>query len=441
MRAKMMVFFLIITFVTLCWSEDETTTREPVPDHYFFNFSIYYPLSINKTKKDSVNLNLSLVYGHVGRVNGIDLAAICSVVEDDLRGIQLAGLGGIVGDSMKGIQVSGLFSIAGDRSAGIQTSGIFSITGNDFKGIQSSSIFNIVGDRFKGIQASGIFNIVGEKFTGLQASGLFNIVGDNFSGLQASGIFNIVGDKGNGLQVGTINFVGEKFSGLQVGVLDFVGEEFNGFQVGTLNFVGDMFRGVQIGTLNFSTNLSGLQVGVVNLGVSVKGVQLGVVNVSDKIEGIPVGLVNLSRAGRIRWVTWGNNITPINTGFKMMVRNVYSILSIGVTNLEKDISSSLSYGFHYGVHFPFKKYFFDLDIGYVNIDNEKFFRSTAGDIDQHLLEARVMFGIDISRYFSIFAGGGIGYMVDHHENFESGTSHPIFFAGMELFNFNFLPVR
>ena len=66
MKSKIIAVLLIMAFAFLCWAEEKE--KEPAPKHYPINFSIYYPLSINKSKKDSVNLNLSLVYGHVGRV-------------------------------------------------------------------------------------------------------------------------------------------------------------------------------------------------------------------------------------------------------------------------------------------------------------------------------------------------------------------------------------
>ena len=66
------------------WAEEKK--KESQGQHYPFNFSIYYPLSINKSKKDSVNLNFSLVYGHVGSVEGIDLAAF---------GVNLTNVGSI----------------------------------------------------------------------------------------------------------------------------------------------------------------------------------------------------------------------------------------------------------------------------------------------------------------------------------------------------------
>lgn len=427
MKSKIIAVLLVMTFALFCWAEEEEKAKEPAPKHYPLNFSIYYPLSINKNKKDSVNLNLSLGYGHVGRVQGIDLSLIGSAVEDDLRGIQLCGIGGVVGNSMKGIQAAGLFSVSGDRSKGIQAAGLFSVTGDGFKGIQAAGLFSVVGDRFKGIQAAGLFSVVGDDFKGIQGSGLFSIVGERFTGIQASGLFNITGESSKGIQAGTINIVGESLKGLQAG---------------TINIVGESCRGAQFGTLNFSSTVSGLQAGVVNIGVHVKGAQVGVVNISDSIDGIPIGIVNLSRDNsRVRWITYGSSITAANTGFKMMVKNIYSIVSFGVGNLEKDISSSLSTGFHYGVHFPLKKSYFNVDAGYVNLDNKKFFKSKAGDVDQHLLELRACFGLDVSRSFSIFAGGGFGYMIDHYADFDSGESQPFFFAGIELFNFNFLPKK
>jgi hypothetical protein len=410
MKLKLSAIFLIITFVVTGWAKEEAKAEQPAPKHYPVNFSIYYPLSLNKSKKDSVNLNFSLIYGHVGRVKGIDLAAVGSVIEDDLKGIQLSGLGGVVGNSMKGIQAAGLFSIAGDRSSGIQASGLFSVTGDDFKGIQGSGLFSIVGDRFTGIQDAGLFSIVGNDFKGVQLSGFFSIVGERFAGMQAAGLFSIIGESGKGFQIGTINIAGEEFKGVQAGVFNIVGER-----------------------------CLGVQLGVVNRSGLVKGSQVGVVNISDRIDGIPFGLVNLSKHnGRVRWITWGSSITAVNSGLKMMVKNIYSIFSVGGGNLEKDISASFTTGFHYGVHFPLKKSFFNVDAGYVNIDNEKYFKALAGDVDQHLLEVRASFGLDISPSFSIFAGGGYGYMIDHHEDFDTGESLPFFFAGIELFNFNFL---
>jgi hypothetical protein len=407
---KGIVFFMVITILSLHFGlaqekpEEQPQKKGPKPCHYFLNVSIFYPLSINKTKNDSANINLSLFYGHIGSVEGVDLGGLVSVIKNELKGLQITGFAGITGDYTSGIQISGLFNIAGDKLKGAQFAGIGNIAGEDSRGIQGAGIFNITGDEFRGLQGSGIFNITGERFTGVQGSGIFNIVGEDFKGIQAGGIFNITG---------------EKFEGLQA--------------AGIFNIAGDYIKGLQAAIINITPDLQGLQIGIVNAAETVKGAQVGIVNLSKKMQGVPVGLVNLSKDGRIRMTTWGSSVTAVNTGVKFMVKNIYSILSIGGINLYKDIPGSISYGFHYGFHIPLKNLFFDIDLGYMNIDNKTWFKTVKGTPDHQVLKVRGMLGIDISKKFSIFAGTGLRYIWDHAEAFRQGTVKPLFFAGIELF--------
>lgn len=420
MKLKLMSFYLMMTLTLIGFCQE----REDRADarHYIVNASIFYPFSLNRTRNDTTNVNLSLVYGHVGGVKGLDLSLMVSAVSNKMTGVQITGLAAIVGGSFTGLQLSGLFNITGEHSGGVQSAGIF----------------NISGDRFDGIQTSGIFNIAGERFSGIQSAGIFNVVGDKMSGAQLSTI-NFVGSEFRGLQAGAINFVGETFSGLQLGGVNFVGSRFKGLQWGGVNFVDDELSGGQLGLVNYTANLRGFQFGAVNLGLYVNGLQLGLINVSNSIRGVPLGLVNISRDGYTRWVSWGSNLTAVNVGLKSVVRNFYSIVSIGGVNLEKEIGRSIAYGFHYGVHVPLRRFYADVDLGYVNIDNDKFFRALDKNPDQHVLMARAMLGINISRHFSLFVGGGVGYMLDHRRDFNSGQYIPILLGGIELFKFSFLP--
>jgi hypothetical protein len=397
MKCKRIGVFLIVIFLFslyLCRGQEETKKQprreEAKPKHYVFNASFYYPLSINKSKNDSTNINLSLFYGRVGRVKGIDMAAGVSVIKNHLKGIQITGLSGVTGDTISGVQVAGLFNIAGDQLKGAQLAGIGNITGEKSKGIQVAGILNISGEHFTGMQASGIFNIVGENFNGIQGSGIFNITGENFNGLQAAGLFNVAG--------------------------------------------GDT-RGVQTACINVTNHLLGVQVGIVNLSEKVSGVQVGIVNFAKHQQGIPIGLVNLAKNGRIRLTGWGSSITAINIGGKFMVNHIYSIISVGGINFYKDLAESMAYGFHYGVHFPVKasRLFFDLDAGYINIDNKTLFRAMKGTRDHQVLMLRGMLGIDISRKFSIFAGLGIRHLWNHGEVIGKGQVKPMFIIGFEAF--------
>lgn len=382
--------------------------KEPKGTHRFINASIFYPLSTNKSKYDSAEINLSLFYGRVGRVSGFDLSGLVSVMGKELKGVSIAGLSSVVGDRMKGLQVSGLGNVAGDTAKGVQLGGIFNIAGDELNGVQGAGIFNIAGEAVSGVQAAGIFNIAGEDFRGIQGSAIFNITGEDFSGIQGAEIFNIVGEDFNGLQ-----------------------------SAGIFNVVGGSMTGLQTSLLNVAPKLKGMQAGLVNVAETVRGVQLGLVNYAKRYRsGVPVGVVNIAKeGGDIRFTAWGSNVMAVQVGVKFMVNRVYSIVTVGGSNLYDDKSESISYGFHYGIHFPVDQVFFDMDLGYMTVDNKDFFRSHRGDLDQHMLMLRGMVGVNVARGFSLFAGGGLRYGWDHGRGvqFDSGETKPMFFAGIELF--------
>jgi hypothetical protein len=356
---------------------------------YFVNLSLCHPVSINQTKQDRVNINLSLVYGRVGYVSGLDLSIFASAVSEQLKGLQLCGLAGIVGESGKGAQFSGLSNIIGNNFIGIQVSGIANIIGNDLAGFQASGLFNIIGEYYSGVQIGGGFNIVGEKCSGLQATGLFNIVGERFRGVQISGLFNIIG--------------------------------------GTL-------KGLQSGVFNVAAESDGVQIGVANIAGNSKGFQLGLVNYSkEENTGIPFGLVNIARNGYVRMTLWGGNEIAATVGVKFAIDRLYSIVSLGAMNLDDDISESLSYGFHYGISFPFNKLILNTDLGYRFRDNKALFKSPDQNPDQHILEARAGIGIPLSDNLSLVFGTGLSYVFDAREHIDTGQISPLIIAGIELF--------
>lgn len=376
------------------------------PRHHDVNLSLWYPVSINKTRHDSVNVNLTLFYGRVGTVRGLDLAIGASALEEGLEGFQLAGLTAVSGERVSGAQVSGLINVCGEDLKGGQVGGLINIVGSRGKGLQIAGGLNISGDRFRGFQASGLFNIVGERFQGFQATGGFNIVGESCTGYQGSGLFNIVG---------------EEFKGLQTsGLFNIVGKSLTGAQVGIINIAPYFSRGAQIGVLNVSDEM--------------RGVQLGVVNWNDETFGIPVGLVNISKnEGHIRWISWGSNISGINSGVKFEVDKIYSIVSVGFYNYYLNKGEALTYAGFYGVYLFQDASSFSIDLGYMYVDNKKIFSSTPQEADQHVIMTRSLMSIAISSQVSLIGGGGLSYVVDRHRSFNRGEVYPIFFFGVEVY--------
>ncbi len=417
--AGMILLFFFIHIMIFAQNEPEATTF-PSGKKYPVNLSLYYPVSLNQSKHDEVNLNLSLIYSRVGYVYGCDFSLIGSAISHRLEGIQICGLGAVVGESGLGIQVAGLAAVAGDN----------------FSGLQIAGLANVVGEEGKVLQLSGLANVVGNQGTVGQISGLFNVAGEGFSGFQASAGFNVGGGPCQGLQVvGLFNVVGERFSGIQVGGLfNIVGENLDGAQfAGLFNVCGEELKGLQTGVFNIAAEQNGAQIGVANIGGTNRGLQLGLVNYTKEENlGLPVGAVNIARNGRIRGVAWAGSQVAVSGGIKFEVGRIYSIVSLGAFNLKENIRESLAYGLHYGVTLRTGRWNLHTDIGYRYQDNAPLFRNPEDQPDRNILEWRFFGGIPLSERLSIVLGSGIGHSVLAGDHEHTGNTYPLLLAGLEF---------
>jgi len=393
------VLMLVFLLAPAVRAGQEAKPDEPPPRHRVLNLSLYYPVSMNRTKQDTANISLSLLYGHLGSVRGLDISLGAAALERSLEGIQLAGLIAAAGESMKGAQAAGLLSVAGDRGEGVQLAGLGSVGGEEFTGLQVAGLFAVAGERLKGAQFSGLFGVAGESTTGVQASGLFSVAGDKLDGIQIAGLFNVAGEDSRALQV-----------------------------AGLMNVTGGTCRGLQVGLFNVAGKLT--------------GVQVGLVNAVDEIEGFPIGLVNLTRKEdrRIQMAAWAGSVSLLNAGVKIWAKSFYSILYAGAVNLPQSVEGSLGYGFQYGYAFPLgasgvsaagKR--IDIDAGYLYLDNSTLFRHLEGTPDRHVLSVRGSLAIELSPQVSLVGGVGLGYSIDYGTSLGDGSLFPQVFAGVELF--------
>ena len=426
---------------------------QPLGRHLFLNFSIFYPLSINQSKYDSTNINLTLFYGRVGQVRGLDMALGVTVVEEDVRGLQVAGLAGTCGSDFVGGQIAGLAAVSGNSHSGFQLSGLTNVCGDEFLGFQGTGLINVTGSYFRGIQAAGIFNIAGEEMKGMQAVGLMNIAGSSLRGIQVAGGWNIAGESAVGMQAsGLFNVTGESFNGLQAsGIFSVTGEDHTGVQLGGIfnvaggwckgvqvggifNVAGENLSGLQVGITNAAGASTGFQVGLFNAAGNMDGVQIGIVNYSRNTTGLPVGLVNISKNdGRISWISWTGNLMAVNSGIKFSIKKTYSIVALGGINIYGDLNECLSYSGFYGFSFPVNVFTINTDIGYMYMDNATIFRSQRGNTDQHVFMLRASLNSRLSDKLALFAGGGLSSIRDRGAPAGTSDFHPIFFAGVELF--------
>lgn len=404
-KAAILITLVIFCIQGIIFAQEDRDEEEEVGKKYAVNLSLWYPVSINKTKHDTINLNLTLLYSRVGYVYGLDLSLIGSAISHDLDGVQLCGLAGVVGESGRGLQLSLLSNIVGESFNGIQATGLINIVGNHISGIQLAGLMNIAGESASAAQASALFNITGENLEGIQLSAGFNITGNNLTGLQAVGLFNIVGESLDGVQA-----------------------------AGLFNVTGEMLQGLQLAAFNIAAHSKGAQIGIANVAGNTSGLQLGLVNYTkEENTGVPIGPVNIARNGRIRGIAWGGSHVAVTAGAKFQIGNLFSLVTLGVGNLNDNISESFVYGFHYGVSFPAGRLTLSPDIGYRYRDNKPLFKKTEEEPDQHILEARLVLGIPISEKLSLIFGAGITRIFDSGNHIETGKTSPLFVAGLEFF--------
>jgi hypothetical protein len=401
----LLLLFVILAVPGLVFAQEKEEVEETEGKKYAVNLSLWYPVSINKTKNDTVNLNLTLLYSRVGYVYGLDLSLIASAISHDLDGVQICGLAGIVGETGKGLQLSLLSNIVGESFEGIQATGLINIAGNSMSGVQLAGLMNITGERASAVQASTLFNITGENLEGIQLSAGFNITGNNLTGLQAVGLFNIVGDNMEGVQA-----------------------------AGLFNVTGGTLGGLQVASFNIAALSTGAQIGIANVADNNTGLQLGLVNYTKKENtGVPIGPVNIAQNGRIRGIAWGGSHVVVTGGVKFQIGKLFSLLTLGVGNLNDNIGESFAYGFHYGMSFLTGSLTLSPDIGYRYRDNKSLFKKTKEEPDQHMLEARLVLNLPLSEKLSLVLGAGLTRIFDSGANIDTGETSPLFIAGLEFF--------
>ncbi|MGH7681319.1 MAG: hypothetical protein ACRENN_04955 [Candidatus Eiseniibacteriota bacterium] len=359
------------------------------PAHQPVSLAILYPVSTNQDPDISTNLRLSLFYGRVGEVRGIDLNGVVSETSGDVSGIQLNGVYGQVGGDMKGVQWTGAVSYVKGNTAGLQIAYLGLVDEGDLNGVQFGGLFNMVNGSVYGLQAAGAVNLVDGNASFVQWSAFGNSVAGDFTGLQTSGGFNYVGGRMGGIQGALVNFTGR-------------------------------MAGLQVGGANFARTAAGLQVGVANW--------------AREQKGIPVGLVNLAEGGEIDWVTYGSNLCPFNTGIRTEVRNWYSMLTAGTHDSKGDVKDALILTWNYGRAFPLaKRTRLGLDLGFSHYIPAKDPDPAKNDVLHYAIEARGLLERRTGQRTLIFAGGGYARVFSAYTADATGENEPLVFGGVSLF--------
>jgi len=287
---------------------------------------------------------------------------------------------------------------------GVDLSYGLSLVGRGLTGFQGSCLLAYTAEDLKGAAGTGVGSVIGAGLYGAQGSGLFNWVGGDMVGAQGAGVVNVVRGKTKGFQA-----------------------------AGGVNLARGEVDGFQVAPVNISGNMRGMQLGVVNMAGDVKGVQLGIVNISKTMHGVPIGIVNISGNGDIEAVAYASSLTAANAGVRIRAGYVYTMLSVGGYNLDRedDREKSAAGAFYFGVRVPVSRFYLDADAGYMYLDNGAFAKMGEGDrVDRMALQGRAALGFRLTDSFSVFAGGGASYLFDADGAFKDGEFEPLYLGGV-----------
>jgi hypothetical protein len=293
------------------------------PASHPLNLSLLYPISTNQDPAIHTALRLNVFYGRVGEIRGLDLSAVVGRVDGAVSGVQLTGVHSWVGGDLTGLAATG--------------------------GVQ------YVGGDLRGVQVAGLANFDRGRFSGLQIGGLFNLTEEGLSGVQLSSLYNLTSGDGKCLQLSSaVNSTAGSLRGAQVSAL--------------LNFTTGTLTGCQAGFMGMVDSLNGAQIGVVNMARAVRGTQIGVVNLARRIDGLPVGMVNWTSDGGKEWDSFATSYAGFSTGLRTTVRRTYSVIAMGVGDIDTERGDTFFLSSHVGREIPISpRWDLDLDGGFVHV--------------------------------------------------------------------------
>lgn len=358
-------------------------------EHHPVNFTLYYPVGTNQNPDISTNFRLSLIYGRVGEIRGVDLNAGVSIVQRDVKGLQATLL--------------------------------YSHIGGEFGGIALTGLVNQFQSTAKGIQLAGLANINRGQFVGVQYSPLFNFVQGGLKGIQLTSVFNVNAGRGGFLQLS--------------GVANSNDGEFRGAQIASLNLTTARLSGLQVGIANLTDELNGGQAGLINMAREARGLQLGALNMAHDNEGIPVGFINIDETdGKVDWTIAGSNLAAISTGVKTEVNNWYSMLTLGYGDLQGDVEETFILGWNYGYAFRLgRAWNLGVDLGYLHFIPETQDDPTLNDSLHFAVQLRALLELRLSSKLALFAGGGVSSIYSAYSSNAQQETEPHVVLGVSLF--------
>lgn len=108
--------------------------------------SLFFPLATHYATPDATtNFDLSLLYGRVGAVEGLEVGVVNIVArprDAHVEGLQLGGVANVLSGELRGVQVASLLNVASRDAQGAQLAFGSNLTFGGVSGLQASLLFN-----------------------------------------------------------------------------------------------------------------------------------------------------------------------------------------------------------------------------------------------------------------------------------------------------------
>ncbi len=374
-----------LTLVLILASVACPVLADEAPQHAAY-LALFHPVATSEHPETEAAFRLSLLYGRVGSLHGLDVNGVASRVgEGGLRGVGLTGFYALVVGEQRGLTATlGVNRVQGYGS-GVQAAGLANYHEVAFKGVQLATIFNFTAGEMNGIQASLFYNLAEVGVTGIQLAGVASIAGGAVSGAQFSMLFN----HANG--------------GLE---------------------------GAQLGALNSAPFAIGLQAGVLNLAGESHGLQLGILNIADRHHGLPLGLVNVSHEdGNTRWVTTASSHVAVSTGVRTESGIWYSTLAAGWGDIHDETTEATALSWHFGPSFTLARAWdLNVDLGFAHVMPEE------NDLPNHpAVQLRCALEHAFKPSLAVFAGVGLETEITSYDDTGDTSLRGIVHGGVALF--------
>jgi hypothetical protein len=339
---------LILCILTLLMGLAATSAAQPNSGtpHHFASLQLLHPLATSPDPETTTNFRLSVFYGRSGGVHGLDLNAVAGITSSDVTALQMTGL--------------------------------YAQTGGIFRGMSFTGGVSHLKSGGAGFQFSGLANYDEDAFAGLQLGGVLNYTNRGFAGAQLSGIVSLNDGPGTFAQVSSVaNVNAGPFAGAQVAVF--------------LNAANNTIGGGQLAILNYAENMNGFQFGILNMSHEFHGLKVGVLNTSHEFSGTPIGLVNMDNHSRKEWMFYGSNLSLLNIGFRTVLNNWSSVVSLGAGDMKGDVESALFLGWNFGRNIPVnERWDLTIDLGYQHIMPKNSNNPAENDRLHYSLQARAL---------------------------------------------------